>query len=330
MNGVKSIKAGIVGIAMSTLAGFTSTAHAQKPTGLPDNYPNKLIRVIISSGPGGAIDINGRIFVTKLNERWGNVIQDNRPGIGVAYNLMMQAQPDGYTLMVTSISAYSSAEIVQKVNYNIRTKFPPIIQFTGSPYIVTVNPDLPVRNIKELIAYARANPGKLNFGYTNVGSASQLFGELLKHNFKIDMQGIPFKGTGPAYLDQMAGRIHLLLGSASSAGPLVTNGKIRGIATTGEKRTRAQPDLPTVRESEPGFDTFSGWIGLFGLEGMNPVIINALNKEGNAILALPEVEKLLTADGEIVGGTPEQFRKTIAESLDSTARIIRQANIKME
>jgi len=314
---------------ISATIGTLSAAHAQKPTGLPDNYPNKLIRVIISSGPGGAIDINGRVFVTRLNERWGNVIQDNRPGIGVAYNLMMQAPPDGYTLMVTSISAYSSAEIVQKVNYNIRTKFPPIIQFTGSPYIVTVNNDLPVKNVKELINYARANPGKLNFGYTNVGSASQLFGELLQHNFKVQMQGIPFKGTGPAYIDQMAGRIHLLLGSASSAGPLVTSGKIRGIATTGEKRSRAQPDLPTVRESEPGFDTFAGWIGLFGIEGMNPVIINALNREGNAILAIPEVEKLLTADGEIVGGTPEQFRKNIAESLDSTARIIRQANIKM-
>jgi len=314
---------------IAATVGTISTAHAQKPTGLPDNYPNKLIRVIVSSTPGGAIDINGRVFVTKINERWGNVVLENRPGIGVAYNLMMQSPADGYTLMVTSISAYSSAEIVQKVNYNIRTKFPPIIQFTGSPYIVTVSNDLPVKNVKELINHARANPGKLNFGYTNVGSASQLFGELLQHNFKLSMQGIPFKGTGPAYIDQMAGRIHVLLGSASSAGPLVSTGKIRGIATTGEKRSRAQPDLPTVRESEPGFDVFSGWIGLFGVEGMNPLIINALNKEGNAILALPDVEKLLSADGEIVGGTPEQFRKTIADSLDSTARIIRQANIKM-
>ncbi len=305
-------------------------AHAQKPTGLPGNYPNKVIHVVVSSSPGGAIDIAGRAFATKLNERWGNVVLDNRPGIGVAYELVMKSPADGYTLLVTSISAYSSAEIVQKVPYNIRTKFPPIIQLTGSPYIVTVSNDLPVKNVSELIAYAKANPNKLNFGYTNVGSASQLFGELLIHDFGVDMQGIPFKGTGPAYVEQMAGRIHILLGSSSSAGPLVKGGKIRGIATTGLVRTKDQPDLPTIRESQPGFDTFAGWVGLFGVEGMSPALINALNKEGNIILGLPDVEKMLTADGEIGGGTPEQFRKIIADSLDSTARIINQAGIKME
>ena len=317
-------------IATAALTCCVSLAHAQKPSGLPGNYPSKLIRVVVSSAPVGAIDIAGRAFATKLNERWTNVILENRPGIGVAYEMVMKSPPDGYTLLVTSISAYSSAELVQKVPYNIRTKFPPIIQLTGSPYIVTVSTNLPVKNVKELVEYAKANPNKINFGYTNVGSASQLFGELLMHDFKLDMQGIPFKGTGPAYIDQMAGRIHLLLGSSSSAGPLVKTGKIRGIATTGAVRSKDQPDMPTVRESYPAFDTFSGWVGLFGVEGMNPALINALNKEGNAILALPEVEKMLTADGEIVGGTPEQFRKTIADSLDSTARIIREAGIKME
>lgn len=319
-----------VALTMAVAIALPVSALAQKPSGLPGNYPNKLIRVIASSAPGSAIDIAARTFTTRLNERWTNVIMENRGGTGVAFELVSKAAPDGYTLMVTSISSYTSAELVQKLPYNVRTRFPAIIQFFGSPYIVTVNNEMPVKTVRDLVTYARANPDRLNFGYTSVGSASQLFGELLMKELGIQMQGVPFKGAGPAYIEQMAGRLHLMAGSSSSAGPLVKAGKIRGIATTGARRTRDQPDLPTVREHIADFDVFSPWVGLVGVEGMHPAILTALNREGNAILALPEVEKLFSADGEVVGGTPEQFRKVIEESLDSTARIVRQAGIKLE
>ena len=320
--------AALLAAAAVTLA---PAVQAQKPTGLPDNYPNKPIRIIISSSPGGAIDICGRIVQTKLNERWGNVIAENKPGNEVAFDQVRKSAPDGYTLMAGSISAFIGAELSRKVPYNVRTTFPPVAQCMTTPYIVSVNTDLPVKNIKEFIAYAKAHPNTLNFGYSAIGGGAQLFGELLNSAAGIDMQGIPYKGVGPSYLEQMAQRLNLTLGTAASAGPLVKSGKIRAIAVTSAKRAKSMPDVPTITESLPNFDIFEAWIGILGVEGMKPAIINALNKDINAGLAQPDAEKVITADGsEIPLNTPEEFRKVIANSIDSAARIIKQAGIKLE
>lgn len=311
---------------------LVTAAHAQQKTaGLPSDYPSKPVRFVIASSAGGALDISGRVIAAKLSERWGNVIAENRAGNGVAFDVIMKAAPDGYTLLVGSISAFVGAELILKAPYDVRTKFPPIAQFIATPYIASVNNELPVRNLREFVAYARANPGKLNYAYGAIGSAPQLFGELLKTSQGIDMQGIPFKGVGPSYIEQMAGRINLTVGTAASAGPLVKSGKIRAIVVTGARRTRAMPDVLTAAETLPGFDTMEAWVGLLGGDGLNPAIINTLNKEVNTVLRNPEVEKLLTADGsEITQHTPEQFRKVIADSLDSTARIVKLAGIKLE
>ena len=317
--------AAIMGLAIA------SPAQAQKPSGLPDNYPSNPIRFVISSSPGGAIDICGRAVSAKLNERWGNSIAENRPGNNVAFDLVMKSPPDGYTLLAGSISAFVGAELILKSPFNVRTEFLPISQCINTPYIVSVNQDLPARNLRELIAHAKSNPNKLNYAFGAIGSAPQLFSELLKIVAEIDMQGIPFKGVGPSYLEQMAGRINLTVGTAASSGPLVKSGKIRGIAVTSERRVKAFPDLPTVRETLPNFDVMGAWVGFLGVKGTNPQIINALNREINSILGLPDVEKMLTADGsELSLITPDQFRKVIADSLDSTARIVKQANIKVE
>jgi tripartite-type tricarboxylate transporter receptor subunit TctC len=314
------------------VAGLCGIAHAQKPTGLPDNYPNKPVRMIIASSPGGAIDICGRTIAAKLSERWGaRVIAENRAGNNVAFDAVMRSAPDGYTLLAGSISAFVGAELILKSPFNVRTEFPPIAQCIHTPYIASVNNELPVKNLKEFIAYAHANPNKLNYAYGAIGSAPQLFGELLKVTTKIDMQGIPFKGVGPAYIEQMAGRINLTVGTTASSGPMIKSGKIRGIAVTTEKRVAAFPDLQTVRETLPNFDTMAAWVGVLGVKGTSPAIINALNKEINAILSLPDVGKLFTSDGsEVPLTTPEQFRKVINDSLDSTARIVKQAGIKTD
>lgn len=322
--------AGVAGIAVAA-ACVVSPVQAQKPTGLPNNYPSKPIRVVISSSPGGAIDTCGRTVQLKLNERWGGVIAENRPGNGVAFEAVAKSPPDGYTVLAVGISAYNGAELVLKLPYNMATKFPAIAQCISTPYIVSVNNGLPVKSMKELIAYAKANPNKLNYAYSAIGGASHLFGELLKHVAKIDMQGIPYKGVGPSYVDQMAGRVNITVGTAASAGPHVKSGKIRGIAVTSAKRTKAMPDLPTVRESLPDFDVFEAWVGIVGVEGMHPAIVNALNKEINSILGLPDVEKVLTSDGsEITQPSPAEFQKVIRDAVDSTARIVKQANIKLK
>ena len=306
-------------------------AYAQKPAGLPDHYPGKPIRIIIASSPGGGLDVCGRIVATKLGERWGPVIAENRPGNNVAFDAVLKSPADGYTLLAGSITAFVGAELILKAPFNVRTDFPPIAQCINTPYIVSVNNDLPVTGLKQFIAYAKANPNKLNYAYGSIGSAPQLFAELLKLVAKIDMQGIPFKGVGPSYLEQMAGRINLTVGTTASSGPLVKAGKIRGIAVTSETRAKAFPDIPAIRETIADFDVMAAWIGILGVKGMHPAIINALNRTINSILATPEVEKVFTADGsEVPLNTPEQFRKVIADSLDSTARIVREANIKLE
>jgi len=319
-------------LAIATLsAAIVAPAQAQKPTGLPDNYPNKPIRIVISSSPGGAIDICGRLVQTRMAERWGSVIAENRTGNGVAFEAVSRAAPDGYTLMTTGISAFVGAELALNLPYNMRTKFPPIAQCITTPYIVSVNNDLPVKNIKELIAYAKANPNKLTYAYNSLGSTSHLFGELLKHVASVDIQGVPFKGVGPSYLEQMAGRINITTGTAASAGPLAKTGKIRPIAVTSAKRMKTLPDIPTMTEILPNFDVMEGWVGFFGVEGMHPAIIAALNKEMNSILSLPESQKVLTSDGsEVPLNSPAEFRKIIADSGDSTARIVKQAGIQIK
>ncbi len=323
--------AALLAATLLSIGTFTA-AQAQKPTGLPDNYPSKPVRIIISSSPGGAIDICGRLVQGKLAERWGGgVIAENRTGNGVAFDFVSKAAPDGYTLLTTGISAFVGAELTLNLPYSLRTKFPPISQCITTPYIVSVNNELPVKNIKELVAYAKANPNKLNYAYNSTGSTSHLFGELFKYVANLDIQGIPFKGVGPSYFEQMAGRINITTGTAASAGPLAKAGKIRPVAVTSAKRMKTLPDIPTMTEVLPTFDVMEGWVGFLGIEGMNPAIIAALNREMNAVLASPESERTLTSDGsEIPLSTPAQFRKVIADSGDSTARIVKQAGIKLE
>jgi tripartite-type tricarboxylate transporter receptor subunit TctC len=310
---------------------ITFAAHAQKPSGLPGNYPSKPVRVVIASGPGGALDISGRLIFAKLTERWGSsFIMENRTGNNVAFDNVSKSAPDGYTLMVSSNSSFFTADQVSKMPFNVRTKFPPIAQFISAPYIVAVTNSLPVSNMKELLAYAKANPDVLNYAFSSTGSASHLAGELIKLLAGVKMQGVAFKGVGPAYLEQMAGRIHITFGTAASSMPLVKAGKIRAVAVTSSKRAKAVPDLPSVTETLPKWENLDSWVGLLGVEGMSPVFINIYNKEVNTVLDLPEVEKVLTADGsETTPGTPEQLRKSIAESLDTAKRIVTEAKINL-
>ena len=329
MNRSFAIRSSLV---MALAAGGMSVALAQKPVGLPNNYPNKPVHIIIGSSAGGATDTGARAVATGLSERWGSaVIVENIVGTGgiTAQVAVMRAAPDGYTLMGISNSAFPTAELVVKVPYNVRTKFPPIAQWISLLFIVTVNNDLPVRNVKELIAYAKANPNKLNYAYNGAGGPAQLLPEALKIAAGIDIQGIPFKGITDSYVELMAGRIHLTVGSIIAVGPLVKSGKIRAIAATSAQRFKDFPDLPTMRETLPTFDVFAAWIGILGVEGMSPALINGLNREINAVYEAPETQKMFTGS-EIPRGSPEEFRKVIVDNLDSTARILKQAGIKIE
>lgn len=303
----------------------------QKPAGLPDGYPSRPVRVVVASAPGGSIDLTSRPVFARIQERWGNpFVMENRAGSTLAVDVAARAAPDGYTLMTASNSILFAAEQVVKVPYDVRTKFVPIAQMISTPYVISVNNDLPVTSIADLVAYAKANPRVLNYAFSAGGSASQLMGELLKMQAGIRMEAIGFKGVGPAYVEQMAGRIHVTMGTMTSSMPLVKAGKIRAIALTGASRSPAAPGVPTVRETLPNFDVFDSWVGLFGPEGLPAAIVTALNREINEVLALPEVRATLTADGsDVTPGPPEQLRETLISGLESARRIIRQANISI-
>ena len=182
--------------------------------------------------------------------------------------------------------------------------------------------------MKEFIGYAKANPTVLNYAFVSGGSDSQLAGELLKIQAGINMEGIGYKGVGPAYLEQMAGRIHLTIGTTAATMPHVKAGKIRAIAITNNKRSSTLPNIPSINETLPAFDTFNSRTGIFGVEGMSPAIIAALNKDINLVLEMPDIQKLLATDGsETTPGPPEQLRDSMATSLESARRIVKQANL---
>ncbi len=313
-------------------AGLPSArAQAQPPQGLPGGWPSRPVRVVVAAGPGGSPDLVARLMFGKLQERWGSTfVIENRPGVTVAVDAVSRSAPDGYTLLVGSNSIFFGAEQLAKVPYDVRTRFIPISQVISTPYVVTVNNDLPVQNIAELIAYAKAHPKELNYGMIAGGTASQLIGELLKLQAGIQMEAIGFKGVASAFVELMAGRVHLYSGVLSSCMPLIKTGKIRAIAVTGPQRSSILPNVATMRESLSGFDTFDSWCGLFAVDGTPREMVAALNREFNQIMNMQEVKGKLTADGsEITPGAPEQLRESLVTGLDSAKRIVQLANIRL-
>lgn len=315
-----------VGMMLTSVAYIAAgAAHAQTAP-----YPNRTVRVIVASVPGGSLDISARPVFQKMQERLGTpFIIENRGGGTVALDNLARSAPDGYTLLVGTNSNFFAAEQVAKVPYDVRTKIIPVGQLVNSAFLMMVNVDLPVKNLGELINYAKANPTVLNYAYVAGGSAAQLAGELMKMRAGINMQGIGFKGAAPAYVEQMAGRIHVTFGTIVSGIGLVKGGKLRAIAVTSANRFATLPDIPTIRETLPTFDVFDAWVGVFTVEGTPAPLVNTLNRGINQVLALPEIKKLLTTEGsEPNPGTPAELRQALITGLDSSRRIVRDAKLE--
>ena len=311
-------------------------AHAQqKPAGLPGNYPSKPVRVLISAAPGGGADFSGRTVFTKLGERWGTTfLPDNSmAGAGglIAMEAGAKAAPDGHTLLITSGSTYIAATFTGKFDFDTRKAYSPIAQFTTGAVLVGAYPGEPYNNLKDMIAYAKANPGKLSYGATGVGSSLHLTGELIQNMAGIKMQHIPYKGTGQSVIDAISGRIQLVIGSTTALIPHVRAGKIKTLGITSANRLPSIPDQPTLAEMGlPGFD-YTSWFGVVGPAGMNPAIVNALNTEINRILDTPEMTKMFLDQGtDLMTGTPEQFRGTILGTLDKTEKVLKATGLKLE
>ncbi len=316
-----------IALAAAIAAGFAFDTAAQA-------WPDKPIRFVMSAPAGSSIDVIGRTIGDKLKDRLGQpVIVDNKPAAGgtVAVAEVARAAPDGYTMVLGFNGPLATAPMLQKVPYDVQKDLAPVITTTSQPNVLAVNAQLPIKNLQELVAYAKANPGKLNYASVGPGSSSHLNGELLKSLAGIDIVHIPFNGSPPAVTSTVQGETQMIFAVMQPLQPQIQAGKLRAIGVTSAKRFPLYPELPTFAESGfPKYETLA-WNGIMVPAGTPKAIIDRLNNEINAIFKMPDVQQKLSAAGfELVGGTPEQFGAMIRAEQEKWAPIIRSANIKID
>jgi tripartite-type tricarboxylate transporter receptor subunit TctC len=297
------------------------------------DYPNKPIRMIIPFPPGGGTDIVSRQVAAKMSEGLGQqVIVDNRPGAGgtVGAELAVGAAPDGYTIIMVS-AAYGVNPGLYKLPYDPVNGIATISMIGTGPLLVALHPSMPPGSIMELIAYAKANPGKLNYGSAGQGGLAHLATELFKLTAGVDMVHIPYKGTGPAITDLIGGRLQLMFGNIVPILPHVKTGKLRGIAVTTAKRISALPDVPTVAESGmPGYEAVV-WFGVWAPPRISRAIVDRLNEEIRRVVVLPAIKDRLAIEGlDAAPSTPAEFAAYLKKDIEKWTRVVKTAGVKPE
>ena len=306
--------------------------------GLPviaQTFPTKPSRLVVPFPPGGPLDVIGRLIAQQLGERWGqNVVVENKPGAGgnIGADFVAKATPDGYTVVMGALSTHAvNPSLYSKMPYDAQKDFAPITRVAITPNVLVVNPALPVNSVKELIAYAKAHPGKLSFGSGSTGSAGHLAGELLKVDAGIDMVHVPYKGAAPAMQALLAGDTQLMFDNLANAMAQVKAGKLRALAVTTAERSKLAPELPTMAEAGvAGFD-ISTWFGLFAPAGTPPEIVGKWNSDVVRILDSPEMRERLIAQGaEAAPDSPVDFARFVASELTKYARIVKASGAKVD
>jgi len=298
-------------------------------------WPSKSIRFVIPYPPGGASDVTARTLGIKLSEALGQpVVIENRPGANgiIALENVAKSPPDGYTLLMANLGPNAiNAAVYSKLPYDSIKDFTPVMLTTLVPQILVVNPALPVASVKELIALAKAQPGKLNFASAGNGASNHLSGELFKSMTGVQLTHVPYKGDTPAMTDVIAGQVAMMFPTAIAATPHVKSGRLRALAVTSRKRIGSLPDLPTVEEAGvPGFEAVS-WGGVMGPGGMPRDIVVKLHAELARILKMPDVSEKLTGLGaEIVASTPEEFAAYLQAEIAKWGKVARDANVKLD
>jgi tripartite-type tricarboxylate transporter receptor subunit TctC len=296
-------------------------------------YPSKPVRIIAPFAPGGGTDFIARLIAQKLTERLGKqVIVENKPGAGgnLGAEFAVKSAPDGYTLLLVA-GSYTVNPSLYKLSFDPVNDITPIIQLSQGPFVVAVHPSVPARNLKELIELARRQPDKLSYASSGSGSITHLASELFLDMAKIKIVHIPYKGTGPALNDTIAGSTQLIFGSVSTTLQFIKSGRLRGLAVTTPRRISALPDLPTVAEAGvPGYEVVL-WHGLVAPKGVPRPIVDRLNREANEVLKAKEMEDLLATDGVApAGGTSDKFRAVIKADIERWRGVVKQANIKVD
>lgn len=307
---------------------FTAFAAAQ-------DFPAKPIRMIIPFPPGGGSDVTGRVVAAALSERLGRqVVVDNRPGAGgvIGSEIAAHAPKDGYTLLMVSL-----AHTVNPWLYDLKDRYHPINSFTpiaiiaASPVVLVVNPNVPVKSVAELVALAKAQPGKLQYASAGIGSVTHLAGELFKYTAKVDMLHVPFRGAGPATIDVIGGRASLMFGGLLATVPHIRSGKLRALGIGSLKSNPILPDVPPIAESGvPGYETVN-WFGLVAPAGTPAAVVERLHREITAVQNMPEVQKRFEADGAIVVRmSPAEFGAYMVADMNKWERVVKEGGIKAQ
>lgn len=299
------------------------------------SYPSKPVRLVVPFPPGGTTDILARAVAQKLSEAWGQqAIVDNRPGAGgnIGSDLVAKAAPDGYTLLMGTVGTHAiNPSLYTKMPYDHVKDFAPVILVAGVPNVLVVNPSVPVNSVKDLIAYAKANPDKLNFASSGNGTSIHLSGELFRTMTGVQITHVPYKGSSPALTDLMGGQVQLMFDNLPSSLQFIKAGKLKALAVTSTARSAALPDVPTLAESGlPGFEA-SSWFGVLAPAGTPPDIVARINGAIGAWLATPEAKDKLMSQGAIAaGGTPDEFAKHIAAETAKWAKVVKASGAHVD
>lgn len=292
-------------------------------------YPSRPVRLIVPFAPGGGTDILARVIAQRVSESLGqSVVVDNRGGGGgsIGTEMAVRASPDGYTLIFVS-GSYAAAAALYKLPYDPVADIQPISMVGETGFLMAVHPSMPVKSTKELIAYAKANPGKVNFGSVGTGSVMHLSMELFKLETKTDLNHIPYKGGGPALNAIIGGQIQLTAISILATIPHVKSGRLRAIGVTTTKRSAAIPDVATIGETVPGYEVFH-WYGVWGPKGLPKEVVVLWNREIGKVLQTEDMKARMAGEGlEAVSGLPEHFRNVIKRDVEKWRRVVKEVGI---
>jgi tripartite-type tricarboxylate transporter receptor subunit TctC len=297
-------------------------------------YPTRPVRVVVGQAAGSGSDAVARLIGQFLSERFGQqFVIENRPGAAgnIATEAVVRSPPDGYTLLLVNTSSAIDATLYDKLNFDFMRDITPITGIATFEFVMEVNPSVPTKTLPEFIAYAKANPGKINMASAGIGSAHHLFGELFKMMAGVEMVHVPYRGSTPALTDLLGGRVQVMFDATTSSLPHISSGKLRPLAVTTATRSELLPDIPTIGDFVPGYEAH-GWIGFGAPKNTPAAVVDRLNNEINSAISDSSIKARLIDLGGLVlpPSSPADFGKLIADETEKWAKVIRAANIKPE
>ena len=313
-------------LAAALLCALGSLAHAQ-------NYPTKTVRIIVPFAPGGGSDFIARAIAPPISKAMGQqFVVDNRPGAGstLGSEIALKSPADGYTLLLISGSYTTSPSLYKNLKYDTLNDMAPVVQTENGPYVITVHPSLPAKDVKQLVAIAKAKPTVLNYASTGNGGITHLASELFALRTGIKITHIPYKGTGPGVIDTISGNTQMMVAAVSAVIGHINTGRLRGLAVSSPKRLSALPNMPTVMESGYNYQV-NNWHGVIAPKGTPKAVIDKLNSEINKAIKDPDFAKRIAQDGlEPAGGTPEAFGELLKREVVEWAEVVKAANVKAD